>query len=203
MLQYITLAVASRKAKQAMSDFVHYQLDSSGLYSLQQDIDHIMATPHAEGVLSVYVALHSSRTPLKKQNQVVAQNRSNGIRTADVFYNNDVLYVRMMETEASRKDKSLKNYTLPEINRIVKLSGLEKQVMDQQGKRLVYYQPESAVFSESMRWFDMDPVILDYSHVRPDEQAYDFVETRPSVDYKLPKDYFQKKEPLDVMLLEK
>jgi len=185
--------VASRKVKQAMSDYVHHQLDRSGLYALDQEIDHIIATPHNPEILPVYVALHSSRTPLKAQRELVAENKSQRMRTADVFYNNDAFYVRLADVESLRSDKSLKNYSHQELNNMRKMSGLEKQVMDQQGNRLVYYQPQTSSHSEKVRFFDLKPVILDYSHINPDDQPFVHVENRTSVDYKLPLELFPKK----------
>ena len=84
-----------------------------------------------------------------------------------------------------RADKSLKRYTPLQINQMLHLRGIEKAVVDEFGKNLRYYQPETDRLAEGLRKFRLLAVELDYSHIRPGDPSYGFVENRESIDYKI------------------
>ncbi len=117
-------------------------------------------------------------------------NRQSGVYVAPVLYKDGkTAFVRMVERNSSwRTEKSLKQYTPQEINRMLHLRGIEKAVMAEFGDELMYYQPETEQLEESLRTFHLEPVELDYSHIDRDHPSYGFVKDRESIDYKLPKE---------------
>ena len=120
--------------------------------------------------------------------QGLASNRRQGVYVAPVLYNDGkTAFVRMVDRNISwRKDKSLKRHTYEEISQMRHLRRIEKVILDQFENPLTYYQPETDNLPESLRVLRMDPVRLDYSHIGPEDQGYEFVENRESIDYKLP-----------------
>ncbi|HLC80582.1 MAG TPA: hypothetical protein VJG31_02310 [Candidatus Nanoarchaeia archaeon] len=117
-------------------------------------------------------------------------NALGGIYTAPVFYKDGkTAFVRMVDRNRSwRDEKSLKRYTLQQINQMLHLRGIEKAVMENYGKKLDYYQPAMERLTESVRTFEMLPVELDYSHISQWDERYNFVQNRESIDYKLPEE---------------
>ncbi len=118
-------------------------------------------------------------------------NTSEGIYTAAIFYKDGKsAFARVVDRNPSaRSDKSLKRYSLQEINRMLHLRGMEKRVLESHGNtRFTFYQPPTRLLAESIRQFNLEDVWLDYSHIRPGHPSYGFVKDRVAVDYKLPEE---------------
>jgi len=114
----------------------------------------------------------------------IRSNQQQEIYPCSVFYKDGkTAFVRLVDNEASRSEKSLKHYNPHEL---IALREKEKESIKIFGSELQYYQPESLGLSESIRIYDMGDVELDYSHIRPGDQRYDFVENKISDVYKLP-----------------
>ena len=83
-------------------------------------------------------------------------------------------------------DRSLKRYEKFDLDKMIHLRGLEKEVLKlQEDNTLVYFQPETERLIESVRGYQMRDVILDYSHVDREHRSFGFVEDRSSIDYKI------------------
>jgi len=94
---------------------------------------------------------------------------------AHVFLKDDEHYfVRLGRLGRIKYDRSLKNYSKDQIDAMIHLRIMEKIVLKHFSRfpHLVYYQPETTRLEEGLRHFHMLPVILDYSHIGPDDPAY-------------------------------
>ncbi len=85
-----------------------------------------------------------------------------------------------------KDERSLKNYTKQEKDAMIHIRDLENLVVGMAGNNLSYYQPETERLDESVRIFEMEPVWLDYSHIRRGDIGYGFARNTVSIDYKLP-----------------
>lgn len=102
-----------------------------------------------------------------------------------IYKDGKTAFARMVDFNRSwRTDKSLKNYSSYDVNRMISLRNIEKVVF-QRIKTLSFYQPESDRLPESIRDFELEKVVLDYSHLKPGDQGYGFAQNRFSIDYKL------------------
>lgn len=118
-------------------------------------------------------------------------NTENGIYTAAIFYKDGKsAFARLVDRNSSwRTEESLKRYTPQQINQMLHLRGMEKEVLESHGeKRFTFYQPETVRLTESIRQFNLGDVWLDYSHIDEDNRKFGFVKDRVSVDYKLPEE---------------
>lgn len=105
----------------------------------------------------------------------------------NIFYKDGkTFFKKMVDSNAFRKDKSLKLYTSEQIKEIISLTIQERNALfnfnshlvekfsphSLSGKSLIYYQPELADFSESIAKFEVLPVELVYSHLEEDHPGY-------------------------------
>lgn len=109
----------------------------------------------------------------------------------NIFYKDGKNYmVRLAQRgEIKRRNRSLKKYSHDEINEMIHLRGIEKQVFNSENLPfLVYYQPNTKKLNESIILYQMKDVILDYSHIDENHRANGFVnEEEISRDYKIAK----------------
>jgi hypothetical protein len=192
--------MVSRKEKQRATEFIAEQLDNSGLYAIiNRDYQHVL-------VKEKNVLIREPRTAdvlianFYKSVEEFGQARRRNLRcdfyVCPILYKDDeTAFVRMVEHNSSlRREESLKNYTLQQINQMISLRKIEKAVLDSLegfgGNKLTYYQPSTIErdgrLDETLREFELKAVRLDYSHIGREHQAYDFVENRVSIDYKIP-----------------
>jgi hypothetical protein len=102
-----------------------------------------------------------------------------------VFYKDgETFFRRMVDTNAWRKNKSLKKYTAQQINQMIALTIQERMVMFNfeeskvkqfsahhlKDKQLIYYQPPSERLEEGIRKFRPREVNFDYSHLTKDDE---------------------------------
>ena len=97
-----------------------------------------------------------------------------------IFYKDgSTFYRRMINSSSYRFDKSLKNYSQYEINKIMRLSLQERLVLVNfnqyflknmskkkiENNILRYYQPKTKNFQEGIKRYESQLVYLDYSHI--------------------------------------
>jgi len=185
--------MVSRKDKLRATQFICHQLEDSGLYIIQRR-DHqevlVKEKPDVrEEPRTIDVLIPNFLKNIKSFTSAQRVNQRNRIYTCPLFYKDGkTAFVRMVERNPSwREEKSLKRYTPQQINQMLHLRGMEKEVMELLGENLTYYQPETSRLTESLREFNLEEVRLDYSHIRPGDQGYGFVRSSDvSIDYKLP-----------------
>ena len=116
------------------------------------------------------------------------QNRRNQVYTATIFYNDhSTAFVRMVQHEAARIDKSFKLYTVPQIRSIISLRDKEKEMVKHYStKELTYLTPLAVASTGTIEIIRLNPINLDYSHIKPGDTGYGFVQNREAIDYKLP-----------------
>ncbi|MBS3126877.1 hypothetical protein J4228_01790 [Candidatus Woesearchaeota archaeon] len=183
--------MVSQKEKQQTTQFICDRLEDSGLYVVQRrELGHLLVKEKndVEKPKTIDVIIPNFLGPVKNYTKAFRQNAINIIYTAPVLHKDgETAFVRMVDTNMSwRTDKSLKRYSPEEINRMLHLRKIEKEVLVSFDNPLTYYQPETDRLPQSLRQFKLTPVLLDYSHIGPEHHGYDFVEDRESIDYKLP-----------------
>ncbi len=180
--------VKQAEKKQAR-DFIASTFNANGIYKVQKALDFSLVVSKDKESIDVILA-----NVMPKADDFIPhyrKNRNQGIYTAAVLYKDTKsAFVRMVERNTSwRTEKSLKKYASLEINQMISLRKIEKLVLDFYSEdELTYYQPVTQRIGESVRVFSLTPVELDYSHLTPDDQGYEFAENRDSIDYKLPKE---------------
>jgi len=186
--------MVSRRDKNRAVTYICGLLEESGLYVIQRaDIERGVRLREKADVReeprNISVLIPNFMGRIDNFTSACQSNVMDSVYTASVLYKDgNSAFVRMVERNSSwRTNKSLKRYTPQQINQMIHLRGIEKRVLDSFPEdRLAYFQPETERLSESLKEFDLTPVILDYSHVDRFHQAHGFVEDRESIDYKLP-----------------
>lgn len=190
--------MVSRKEKSRAVQFIGDKLFASGLYGI------INTTPFSllageispvEEPRTIEVLIPNFFRSVSAFQEKRRENQRKRVYTSPIFYKDGkTAFVRMVETNSSwRQDKSLKNYSLEEINQMLSLRGMEKAVLDLTEDELSYYQPPTNNLEESLRTFHLQTVALDYSHLDFTDSGYGFARDGPSIDYKLPQETETKK----------
>ena len=184
---------AAKKRGNQATQFICDRLEDSGLYVVQsKDHTQITVTQNpdlVEDPRTIRVLMANVFPQFKDYTKACGQNYTQGTLTAPVLYKDkesDTAFVRMVDRNGWRLEQSLKRYTAQQVNQMLALRKIEKAVKDQVGPHLTFYQPESVILPEAITRFSLGKVILDYSHVDPADQKFNFVETRESIDYVLP-----------------
>ncbi|MBW3020693.1 hypothetical protein KY334_05330 [Candidatus Woesearchaeota archaeon] len=190
--------MVSQKQKDHMKEYIANDFTSTGKYvvdligkngivltKIPQDLFEVPKT-----IYIMTIADKNIDEKIQLQNQVLKKYDC----LSHIFYgNNKDFHVRLSESAQKRKNKSLKRYRA-HLNELFHLRDLEKRVLNLQSlDSLTYYMPETDALQEKLVRYDAKNVILDYSHITPDDRAYNFVEECVSDDYKL----FRK--PIDTM----
>jgi hypothetical protein len=179
-----------KQKKQAL-EYIAGLLEASGIYSINGNTpssisfqENNWASSEPKQFELLIANLYTSITAFTSRCNF---NLNQNIWTIPMLYKDQTTsYVRLAEKQSWRADQSLKLYTLEQINQMLHLRGIEKKVLELFGNPLSYYQPKTERLEQSIRQFELQPVHLDYNHLRPGDQAYGFVTNRDSVDYKLP-----------------
>ena len=118
----------------------------------------------------------------------IRTNQKQGIYTAIVFYQDaKSAHVRMVQNEAARLDKSFKLYTPQQIRTILTLREKEKEILkDYVQRNLTYLNSINSTKLMTGTVEKMSDVNLDYTHIKPSEQPFRFVQNKVAIDYKLP-----------------
>lgn len=147
--------------------------------------------------------LLTHQMPLKEFIALHNLNKREFGYSLSIFYKDgETFFKRMVDSSSYRADKSLKNYTLNDINHIISLTVQERysmmgfspslvdnfSQMDLTDKVLYYYQPKTQRLIESVRKFRPEAVELDYSHIKPKDKGYGFSKNGLSKTYFFLKD---------------
>jgi len=192
-------AMIRKDLQSRMADFVTRHVEESGRYTiLGRNITNLLVqekppeqgTPNAASPV-IEILLHSYNRTGTELNEAQRLNREQGRYTAHVFYKDGKhFFVRLARRGRLKDERSLKKYSKEQIDAMIHLRKLEKMVLRQFQvfPRLVYYQPETMRLNEGLRFFDMQPVHLDYSHIGSDDPAYSRIarDGTTSIDYRLP-----------------
>ncbi len=190
--------------RRAMAKFVTALVETAGRYDIcvQKD-DHIAVAQKQEFArdpahpIQIYIALLAGNRTLADYNRLVESNRLQGVYTANVLYKDGETYMVRLGARGRIKgdDRSLKLYTQTEIDKMIHLRDLEARLLELEhpADTLTYYQPETARLSESLRGYQMRPVTLDYTHIRPGDKGYGFRRGEmTAVDYRLAEEVYQR-----------
>jgi hypothetical protein len=190
--------MVSLREKERMSEFVVGLFEESGRYDIRSyDRGHVLLVQKrdvTENPREIYVVLHNRQMAISAYNSLVRSSINKRRLVANLFYKDGERFHVRLGKRGNFKgdDRSLKRYSVEEINKMLHLRGLEKAVLnDQQRDRtLVYFQPLTERLAESVRGYEMGDVHLDYSHVDRDHSSYGFVHDRESIDYKIANEVF-------------
>ncbi len=187
--------MVSKKEQRRAATFIAERLEQAEFYEILRKDDTTVVVREkydddGEVLKTIQVVIPNVSGTIEDFEQDYRTSRQQGLYVAPVLYKDGkTAFVRMVERNPSwRREKSLKNYTSQQINRMLHLRGIEKAVMGHFGDDLLYYQPETADLQESLRRFELGSVDLDYSHLSPGDSGYGFATDRASVDYKLPEE---------------
>ena len=172
--------VSQREKKQAVQ-FICNLLENSDCYQVlsktEQSIDvqetpEVRAEPHR-----IEVIVPNFLENVLQYSLGYASNASQEVYTAPIFYKDGkTAFVRMVDRNSSwRTDKSLKQYTLQQINQMLHLRGMEKEVLHGFKDSLSYYQPPSERLDEAVVDFSLEAVLFDYSHIPLCDERRDFI----------------------------
>jgi hypothetical protein len=186
--------VNAREKKHAL-EFIWQKLEISGRYLLSEMRNEgliVQEDPkRVDEPKTIEVVVANFLPKAEALNTCLEWNSGHDTYTAPVLYKDgNTAFVRMVERNSSwRLDKSLKHYGSQRINQMLHLRKIEKMILERWGlDNVVYLQPETPHLEEGLRSFKFHPVELDYSHIRPGDQGYGFVQDRESVDYKIPEE---------------
>lgn len=182
----------SRQQRAQMRRFVLDRIEESGRYDIRRQDDAGIQLRQKDELFTnpstIYVVLHDRKMTLNQYRAISSSNREQKIRTANIFYKDGETFMVWLGRRGHWKgdERSLKNYTKEQRDRMIHLRGLEKEVLNNQDiKALAYFQPETTHLPMSLRGFYMGTVELDYSHLQDD-----FAKDGPSIDFKLTEERF-------------
>ncbi|MEK6916796.1 MAG: hypothetical protein AABW92_03550 [Nanoarchaeota archaeon] len=196
--------MVSKPDKFKSTQFICDLLEESGLYRiLQKDYIQILLEQHPKRVehpKQAQIVVPNFYGNIKSYQNILDENRQKGTITIPVLYKDgSTAFVRMVDTNRSwRTDKSLKKYLPQKINQMLHLRGIEKAVL-RDIDFLQYYQPETERLHESIREFQLENVVLDYSHLENDDLAKPFIRDGPAISYKMPVETQQITGPVKIV----
>jgi hypothetical protein len=178
--------MTSRQLKQQMTDFLAARLEDSGLYDIRaSDADGILLREKSGLTCTAYIFTHADKTPVWKVAQANRGYHDAGFYTAHVFLQDKDEFFRPLSRRERQYRKSLKHYKKEDIDRMVKLSDLERFVL----KRYPAELPELAYYSprpEAIVSYTMEQVGLDYSHLHHGDKGYGYAYNHDAFDYRFP-----------------
>lgn len=198
--------MVTKQEKQNMKDFVYsfvqdiskktqfnyVENGSIRSYDGQAEIPNfIISDPNEERSKFYFLVIDENKDTEKKSSIIKQLKYSDwNVPVPIYFKNKNNFFIRLADNESWRTDKSLKNYTTEEINRMLRLRDLEKIGLNNcslfNSPTLVYYQPKTERLEESVRTFETDRVILDYTHLPRESLKRSYTgDTSISKDYKL------------------
>ncbi len=150
-----------------------YQVLSKTEQSIEvQEKPEVRTEPH-----KIEVVIPNFLESIMQYSHGHGENANREVYTAPIFYKDGkTSFVRMVERNKSwRTDKSLKQYTPQQINQMLHLRGMEKEILHCFQDSLVYYQPPSERLEEAAVEFSLVSVLLDYSHISLCNERIDFI----------------------------
>lgn len=182
--------MATKQQKSQTLDYLADKLQQTALYSIQRsDNNSLLVNETISSEPKMYSIVIPNFFPrVSDFKDYVVQNRNRGIYTAPVFFKDAKTAFALLQDTPKfwEHDLTLKRYTAEQKHSMLNLRDTERKVLEIFGKDVTYYQPQTARLQESIRVFTLGDVHLDYSHIKKDDPAYDHVENRVSLDYKLP-----------------
>ncbi|MBW2998373.1 hypothetical protein KY321_02430 [Candidatus Woesearchaeota archaeon] len=180
--------MVTKKQKERMKEFIAEQFHASSRYHVdmvgKNGIVLLKQEDLFEDPKSIYLMTIADKN-LGEKERLLNQVLGKYDLVSHVFYGDHKNFlVRLAESAQRRKNKSLKLHRA-HLNELYHLRDLEKLVLGKQRiNSLTYYCPELNGSREVLKEYSVSDVTLNYSHIPPNEQPYDFVENRVSDDYK-------------------
>lgn len=185
--------MVSQTEKSQAASFICEKLEDSGLYIVQNVLPGKIVvrekTEVREQPRTICTVIANFYQPIAEFRKVFERNQQGNVYTAPMFYKDGkTAFVRLMEARKTEDttETGLVKYTDPQIQEMISLRGIEKEVLKDWEAKLVYYQPETNKTEEALIKFDLGIVHLNYDHLTPSDLGYGFAKNHDSVDYKLP-----------------
>lgn len=182
--------MVKRAEKEHAIQFICGRLEDSGNYKIQKkDLSSILVSDLENGSnIELIIPNRSFIGAAKNYTNRVRSNRSNQIYTSPVLYKDGKeAFGRMCDTNKSwRTDRSFKRYTLQQINQMIHLRKIEKEIIGHFGRNLTYFQPKTERLEDSLISYDFEKVFLDRSHLKPGDPGYEYARNEYAKDYLLP-----------------
>ncbi|MBI2151889.1 hypothetical protein HYU21_04145 [Candidatus Woesearchaeota archaeon] len=202
--------MVAAKEKNRAIDFTAKMLENSTLYLIQKQLSASLVISERKEIVehpkTIEVIMANFLPTAEAFSNRYQENNLRDYRTAALLYKDEKsAFVRMVEKNRSwRTEKSLKKYTPQEINQMLSLRKIEKDMLNIYNTDcLVYYQSLTDNLEESLRKFRMGDVQLDYSHIGPNDPGYGFVQNRKSIDYKIPEEHSMTDSKAEILFSER
>lgn len=139
------------------------------------------------------ILLLPKKISLTQINSIIKESNKISVSTTPIFYKDSInFFQRLVDAEKYNKyEKSLKQYSYPQIQQMLKLNLIERFFYFDKYKQempLKYFQPETKNLSKGTRNFKFGLVWLEYSHINNISKNNFKVENKFSKTYCLPKE---------------
>jgi hypothetical protein len=192
----------TKKEKQNMIEFISQVISNNKTYNLVDTKEEGLVLEHSKDNKPIFLFLHTQETDVDKLNDKVESFYKSDYEVGHILYNNEKDFMRKLTpVEIKEHGKSLKLYSEDEIKKIILLSDLEKNILDM-NTILCYYQPKKNDLNESLQSYYFEDVVLNFSHLLPENSKRRLVLNEVSEFLKRPfksDKEIGKKDALDLM----
>ena len=188
--------------RDGMVRFLVGRLEDSLLYDIELNEENCIIAREKPAFIeyprTICIITHADKMTIENFERLQHTNNSLGRFAAHVFYKDgETFFVRLAERGHIKSNKALKYYKKEQRDAMIHLRDLEKNVAmlfhtnANTGPKIVYYQPGTrnlgGRLDESIRIYQLNDVILDYSHIPSDDRRHIYTPSSVvSLDYKLP-----------------
>jgi len=168
--------MTSQKEKKAMREYINGLFEENPNTRILYSNDDILEIEDLVQEKKAGVFLHNKKTTKKDFKKLIKKYDNFNQGLINIFYKDYInFFVRLAQgpkkrSESWRQDKSLKNYSQNQINRMLHLRDLEKLTLQHWGNPLAFYQPKTDSLEEGLRLFEMENVVFDYTHLTSEER---------------------------------
>lgn len=185
--------MASQQQKKQTLEYLADKLQQTALYSIHRSTNNRSlsvseSTSYSDQPKIIDIVIPNFFNRVADFKEFLYQNRNRDIHTSPIFYKDGTTSFALLQDTPKfwEHDQTLKRYTADQKHSMLNLRDMERFILENFGKDVTYYQPQTSRLQESVRVFTLGDVHLDYSHIPPEDPKYSRVQNRVSLDYKLP-----------------
>lgn len=179
-----------KKEKERTMDFLLSRVLDSGMYDvLDSDIGLLFQDKRTKEVINLFVANFFDH-PNVFYPWLIKENKSKQIYNVPILYKDGKTASVGLDLEKkdakTRQRKSLSEYSIEEIERMLYLRDIEKKVKEAYGGRKLFYFDSEHDLADQLVEVNFCDVNLDYSYLNEDNPAYGKARNHVSLDFMLP-----------------
>lgn len=212
--------VVKKKDVLQMRQFVTNMIENNSKYTiLSSEKQHIIFMDQEDKTYCTLLHANTHLETKKKIKNHIEGLHSENIITHHVFYkdyNNFFIKAKTHHPfeKGGHKYETLKKYSLEETQRMIKLRDNEenaifrktvisnRQVPNIYFQLLTYYQAKTERLEESLKTFNLEPVIFNYTHLKEEEIFPGFKEQKISIENRIVEELYSGNESVNIYLLE-